>query len=187
MALEVRSKYPIPHPRRAPHKLPQRILKREQRRQSIKRAFNTFLVLGILAAGAGMAYTWYMGKQKPEAAAMQSAPVSHGPAVFKPPKIPSDAKIGTAIQMNTTEVKAGENASMSVRTNPEADCMIVVKYGTVVAKDSGLILKQADEYGMVDWAWSVPVGTPPGKSSVEVTCKNKKYSSVVIGDMVVKP
>lgn len=149
--------------------------------------FNTVLILSILAVGAGMSYTWYMGKQKPDVAAMQPAPVSHGPAVFKPPKVASDAKIGTAIQMNTTEAKVGDNASMSVRTNPEADCTIVVKYGAVIAKDSGLITKQADEYGIVSWSWTVAAGTPPGKSSVEVTCKNKKYSSVVIGDMVVQP
>lgn len=186
MALEVKKKYPIPRPRSAPHKLPQRTLKREQRRKSARRTLNTLLVLSVLALGAGIAYTWYMGKQKPALAAEQPTAINK-PGIIKPHKVASDAKIGAAIQMFTADVKAGENASMTVRTNPEAECAIVVKYNNVPAKDSGLVTKVADEFGVASWAWTVAPGTPPGKWPVQVTCKNKKYSAVVIGDLIVKP
>ncbi len=187
MALEVRRKYPIPRPRSAPHKLPQRTLKREQRRKSARRTLNTFLVLLVLAVSAGIGYTWYMGKQKPAAAAELPIATKNRPAIIKPHKVASDAKVGVAIQMLTGEVKVGENASMTVRTNPEAQCAITVKYNNVLAKDSGLVPKVADEFGVASWAWTVAQGTPPGKWPVEVTCKNKKHSAVVIGDLLVKP
>jgi len=144
------------------------------------------LVLCVLALGAGIAYTWYMGK-RPVIAAEKPVTVSSRPAIIKPHKVASDAKIGAAIQMFTADVRAGENASMTVRTNPEAECAIAVKYNNVPAKDSGLVIKVADEFGVASWAWTVAPGTPPGKWPVQVTCKNKKYSAVVIGDLVVKP
>jgi len=187
MALEVRRKYPIPRPRSAPHKLPQRTLKREQRRKSARRTVNAILALFVLAVAAGIGYTWYMGKQKPAVAVESPIATKNRPAVIKPHKVASDAKVGVAIQMFTSDVRIGENASMTVRTNPDAECAIVVKYNNVPAKDGGLVTKVADEFGVASWAWTVTQGTPPGKWPVQVTCKNKKHSAVVIGDLIVKP
>lgn len=152
----------------------------------MRRFVTTTLVLVILAGGAGLAYTWYMGQQK-SAAASQPAPVYKPRSVIKPPKIASDAPLGVSVQTFTPEVTPGENASVTIRTNPEAECSIAVKYGTTQAIDSGLAPKPADEYGVASWSWTVSTGAASGKAPVTVTCKNKKHSAVVVTDVVVKP
>jgi hypothetical protein len=186
MALKVKGKYPIPRPGRSIDRLPQRTMKREQRRKSMRRLITTSFVLAVLAGGAGIAYTWYMGQQK-SAAASQPAPVYKPRSVIKPPKIASDAPLGVSVQTFTPEAKPGENASVTIRTNPAAECSVVVMYGTTKAVDSGLVAKPADEYGVASWSWTVAAGVPAGKAPVQVTCKNKKHSAVVVADVLVKP
>jgi hypothetical protein len=143
-------------------------------------------VLLIFTISGGVGYTWYMGKQK-VAVTEQALPSPIKRPVLKPLKVASNAPIGIATQMLTSPVKAGDNASITIKTNPVADCTISVAYNNVPAHDSGLAAKPADEFGIASWAWTVAAGTPPGKWPVEVTCKNKKYNAVVIGDMVVNP
>lgn len=186
MALEVKKRYPVPHTRsRSAHKLPQRTFKREQRKKSMHRMTTSFLVLSLIAVGAGVAYTWYNGKHQ-VAAANQPAPERKVRPVLTPHKVASDAPIGTAIQTATPETKPGENASISVRTNAEANCSIVVKYNNVPATDSGLSPKVADEFGVISWAWTVAPSAPSGKWPIDVMCKNKKHSSVVSTEFVIK-
>ena len=185
MALAVKKKYPVPHKVKAHHTLPQRTYKREQRKLSARRTARTLLALVVIAAGAGIAYTWYQG-QHPSASANQPAPVRTSRAVITPSKVASDAKVGVALQTSTPEIKPGENAAVSVRTNPEAECSIVAKYNNVPATDSGLAPKQTDEFGVTSWSWTVPAGTPAGAWPAEVTCKNKKHSAVLRIDMTIK-
>lgn len=184
MGLEVKKKYPVPHKTRAPHKLPQRTLKREQRKKSARRLITSLLVMSVLAAGTGIAYTWYSGQQKNELA-NQPAPVHKSRAIIQPHKVASDAPLGVAVQSVTPELKPGENASLTIRTNPEAECTITVKYNNVVASDSGLLPKKADEFGVASWSWTVAAGTPEGVWPAEVLCKNKKHSGMVRADIKV--
>ena len=185
MALTVKNKYKVPKRAASYDKLPQRKLKGEQRKASLRRTGNTLLALVVLSVGAGIAYTWYNG-QNQLAAASLAAPVHTPRAVIKPSKAPSDAKVGVALQTATSQLKPGENASLSVRTNPEADCSIVVRYNNVAAVDSGLLSKKADEFGVASWSWTVAAGTPTGTWPAEVTCKNKKHSAVLRADFVIK-
>lgn len=187
MALEVKKRYPVPRSRRSPHKLPQRTMKREQRKKSAQRTVTSVLVLVVVAVGAGMAYTWYTGQQQQSALANQPAPERTTRAIIKPQKVPSDARVGASVQTITPEVKPGENASLSIRTNPEAECSIVVKYGTITAVDSGLVAKMADEFGVASWSWTVAASSPTGKWPADVTCKNKKHSAMVRAEFTVKP
>ncbi len=186
MALEVKKRYPVPRSNRSPHKLPQRTMRREQRKKSVQRTSTSVLVLAVLALGAGMAYTWYTGQQQ-SALANQPAPERTTRAIIKPQKVASDARVGASVQTVTPEVKPGENASLSIRTNPEAECSIVVKYGTVNAVDSGLAPKLADEFGVASWSWTVAASTPAGKWPADVTCKNKKHSAMVRAELLIKP
>lgn len=186
MALKVKNKYSIPRSGRSIDKLPQRTMKREQRRKSMRRMLTTALVLVVFAGGGGIVYTWYMGQQK-SAAATQPAPVYKPRSVIKPPKIASTAPLGVSVQTFTPEAKPGDNASVTIRTNPEADCSVVVRYGTTQAVDSGLVPKLADEYGVASWSWTIAPGAASGKAPVTVTCKNKKHSAVVVADVMVKP
>ncbi len=186
MALEVKKRYPVPRSNRSPHKLPQRTMKREQRKKSAQRTVTSVLILAVLAVGAGMAYTWYTGQQQ-SALANQPAPVRTTRAIIKPQKVPSDARVGASVQTITPEVKPGENASVSIRTNPEAECSILVKYGTITAADSGLVTKMADEFGVASWSWTVAANAPTGVWPADVTCKNKKHSAMVRAEFNVKP
>ncbi|MDQ5931979.1 MAG: hypothetical protein QG649_64 [Patescibacteria group bacterium] len=178
MPLEVKKRFSVPGSDRSPDTLPQRTLKREQRRASIRRIGVTCSVLAVIVVTGGLVYTWYIGRQQPAQAAEPLASRSTRP-LMKPTKVASDAPIGAAVQTSTQEVKLGENASVTVRTNPEAECSIVVKYKDIPAVDSGLIPKIADEFGVVSWAWTVRPDVPSGKWPAEVTCKNKKHSAFV--------
>jgi len=116
--------------------------------------------------------------------ASPSVPTSPTPVIkrAKPdPNNPSSA----SIQMFTSSVAPGSNASITVRTNPEAKCTIKVEYNKVPSTDSGLVPKVADEYGIVSWAWTVEEEVPLGKWPVKVTCVHNKRSAVVQGDLMV--
>lgn len=186
MALKVKHKYRVPRKSTSVDALPQRTMKREQRKRSLRRLVTTSLVLLLLAGGAGVGYTWYMGQQK-TLANSEPAPVYKPRAVIKPAKIASDAPLGVSVQTFTPEAKPGDNASVTIRTNPEAECSVVVKYGTTQAVDSGLVPKLADEYGVASWSWTIAPGAAAGEAPVTVTCKNKKHSAVVVADVIVKP
>lgn len=186
MALQVKKRYPIPRKVVAHDKLPQHVLKRDQRRQSLRRSTTVGLTLLTFVVIGGIAYTWFVGQQK-TALVSQSKATRSTRAIFRPPKVASDAKVGVAVQTSMLQVKPGENASITVRTNPEATCSVSVKYGAVQASDSGLSAKVADEFGVVGWTWTVTPGAPKGKWPVDITCKNKQYSAIVKADLEIAP
>lgn len=143
-------------------------------------------VLLVLIVGGGIAYTWYMGQSSPENTAAVAAPVEVKPTpVIKHVKPAANAKVGASVQMLTSPVTPGSNASITIKTNPESTCTITVVYDKVASKDSGLTSKVADEYGMVSWAWTVETSVPLGKWPVKVTCTHNKNSAVVQGDLQV--
>ena len=105
--------------------------------------------------------------------------------VIEPTKPDPTSKVGASIQTITTPVVPGSNASVMIRTNPSATCVISVEYDKVPSKDSGLIQKTADEYGVVEWAWTVEQDAPLGTWPVTMTCANQKNSAMVRGDLQV--
>lgn len=165
--------------------LAQRTLKREQRRNSMRRLGIASACLVILAVGGGIVYTWVMGQNQPALASSDLKPNTKR-VNLAPPKVSATAPVGVAIQSVSSPVTPGENASVMVRTNPEVGCSIVVTYDTVPAVDSGLSKKAADEFGTVSWAWTVPATAPLGTWPVDITCQNKKHSAVLKVDLVVK-
>lgn len=146
----------------------------------------SIFVLLVLAVGAGIGYIWYTGQQAPAGTAIQE-PVA-APAAPKGPqaRVPSpDAPVSASIQNLTTPVAPGDNASVSVRTTPTANCVIVVKYDDQQSSDSGLSPKAADEFGLLSWTWTVDEAAPLGTWPVEVTCVFGDKSAVVKGDLEV--
>jgi hypothetical protein len=137
--------------------------------------------------GGGVAYVKFYGSTTDTKES--NAPVAPTPdlAIPKPPKLAANAPENAAVHALTSPVKAGENTSITVKTNPESVCSINVSYNNVPAKDSGLVTKPSDPYGSISWTWTVDKTAPPGKWPVKVTCvytPNKK-SGVVIGDLQV--
>lgn len=156
-----------------------RLRKNEQVVHTVNRlkvATIVFLVLIILVGVVGLLYTWYMGGQPlPETASEQkTAPTQ--PVQAPKRAVSEDAPVGVALTTITSPVTAPANVMITIKTNPGAACKIDVKYNTVSAQDTGLVPKIADEFGMVQWTWSVPLGTPAGKWPIDITCANKTMS-----------
>lgn len=151
--------------------------------KTLGKAALAMLVLLLIAATTGVGYVWYSGQQ--ETVIATEAPVPAKRQEIKPAKVAENAPVGVAIQMLTSPVIPGSNAAMTVRTTPKASCQIKVEYNKVASTDSGLVTKQADEFGIVGWSWTVPAGAPLGKWPATVTCSFNKKSAVVVGDLEV--
>jgi hypothetical protein len=146
----------------------------------------SIVALLVLALGGGAAYTWYMGQQElPVATAAAPIEPKNNPVVT-PTKPAPDAKMSASVQMITSPVAPGSNASITVKSNAGSNCTIKVIYDKIESKDSGLAAKVADEFGMVSWSWTVEATAPVGKWPVKVTCANAKNSAMVQGDLKIE-
>lgn len=150
---------------------------------------NTLISIGVLLVltiGGGVAYTWYMGEYAASPTTAIAAPVEAVPRqVIKPPKPSPDAPASASVQMLTSPVMPGTNASITVKTNVEAECTISVEYNKIPSTDSGLKPETADEFGIVSWAWTVEESVPLGTWPVVVTCAANDKTAVVKGELVV--
>lgn len=166
-------------------------VKGRKRRAIIKFIIKTLIsavILIILAVAAGVLYTWYVGQQdNSKYIDKAKEPVVTKTTVKAPVQQAANAKASASVQSLTSPVNPGSNAGVTVRTNPEATCKITVVYNKIASKDSGLVDKKADEYGMVDWTWTVEESVPVGKWPVTVTCSlDEKRSAVVVGDLIIE-
>lgn len=145
------------------------------------------VLLIMIILGGGLAYTWYVGQNSNVDDASIATPVDSAPTpVAKPTKLAANANVGASVQTLTSPVAPGANASISVKTNPGSKCTIEVVYDGTASADSGLSPKDADEYGVVSWTWTVDASAPLGVWPVEVTCVYGDKSAVVKGDLVVE-
>ena len=160
-----------------------------QKRRVAKFIRNISISVGallLLAVGGGVAYTWFMGRNSIENTPAMAAPAEPvAPTTLKHVQPAANAKVGASIQMLTSPVEPGSNASVTVRTAPGAQCTITVVYNKVASKDSGLSAKTADEFGIASWTWTVEASVPLGKWPVTVTCAYNKQTAVVQGDLVI--
>lgn len=146
------------------------------------------VVLIVLIVGLSVLYVWYTGQQDNSKAIAESvepvAPVIKQEA--KKVEITENTKASAAVQSLTSPIKPGMNAMISVKTNQDAKCKITAVYNKIPSTDSGLVEKQADEYGLVSWTWTVESSAPIGKWPVTVTCNiDENRSAVVVGDLIV--
>ncbi len=171
---------------RSSYKSHQNMHGRGKVKKRVVRTLITITILVLLLAGAGLAYTWYLGRYK---TTVVDTPLTTAKTVIKSPvQIDDTAKVGVSSQTFTDTVALGKNASIFIKTNPGAACSIRVEYNKEASTDSGLVPKKADEYGVTSWAWTVETSRPLGKWPVTVTCANAKNSGVLIMYVnVVKP
>jgi hypothetical protein len=82
---------------------------------------NTLISIGVLLVltiGGGVAYTWYVGEYSEVPPAAIAAPVEAAPRqLLTAPKISPDAPVSASIQMLTSPVTPGSNASIMIKTN----------------------------------------------------------------------
>lgn len=149
--------------------------------------FASILTLLLLACGAGVGYTWYVGQQPGKISAPVVAasrkPLHPSPSASHPA---ADAAVGASVQSLISPAAPGEETSLTVRTQPGADCSIKVMYDKLPSSDSRLQPAAADAFGMVSWSWKVEGAAPEGKWPVKVNCKKGDKSAVVQADLVVK-
>ncbi len=141
---------------------------RHSHRRFMRRVVVVCLCLVLLAVAAGAIYTWLMGKRQPVTQSVTQTPKKTTPTAT--PAIDENAPVGVAIEAMSPPMKAGSNASISIKTRPKAACSITVTYNDQKSADAGLVPKNADEFGVVMWTWSVEQGRPVGTWPVEVTC-----------------
>jgi hypothetical protein len=155
--------------------------------RSVVYASLSVVVILVVLVGGGLLYTWLMGQTPPpEPPAVEGVQEVKRNPLPEPRKPDPNAPVGVAVQSLTSPVLPGTNVSLIVRTTAEADCTIIVKYDETEVKDSGLVPKKADEYGMVSWTWTVDEAAPLGTWPVDVTCAYGEKSGMVRGDLVVK-
>lgn len=157
-------------------------------KQSVKKTLrNTLIsivVLLFVVAGGGLLYTWVIGKTQPPQANVGTVEPQSQP-VIKHVQPATNVPESASIQSLTTPIAPGDNASVTIKTNPKSTCVISVIYDKTPSTDSGLSAKTSDEYGTVTWSWTVENTVPIGKWPVKITCTREKLSAVVIGDLVI--
>lgn len=159
---------------------------RARRRRLAMNLFVTILVLLLLGGGAGAAYVWYVGNAKPvEPASLPEPKQNKLNQAAVTPKAKPEGPVGVSVQVLSSPVAPGGNASMTIRTRPDAACSIKVTYKDQPSTDGGLIPKTADEFGLVQWTWTVESSRPVGKWPVEVTCALGDKSGYVKGELEV--
>lgn len=145
---------------------------------------STFVILAVIVV-AGVAYTWYNGQQPPAEAKTDVSTEPQAKQII--PKTPDkNIQESAAVQTVTSPIAPGDNAMISIKTNPTSTCKISVIYNNVAAVDSGLTPRKADNFGTVNWAWTVPKGTPLGSWPISVTCEYYGKTAVVTQDLRVQ-
>jgi hypothetical protein len=149
----------------------------------------SLIIATLLFVGgvAGAGYVYYIGTTEPvEPAALPAPPTQNkiAQATTKPKAKPT-GPVGVSIQVLTSPVKPGGNASLTIRTRPDAACSVKVTYKDQASTDGGLIPKTADEFGLVQWTWTVESSRPVGTWPVDVTCALGDMSGYVRGDLEV--
>lgn len=156
---------------------------KEQRYRLLTVIVTSIFILLLLAGAAGFAYAWYSGKEvyiPEQPTAVEEEVVEEEVPVKKKP-----VPVGVSVQLISSPVPPGSEASISIHTSSMAKCTIEVEYDDVPYTDKNLKAKVADEFGVVSWEWIVEESTPLGTWPATVTCRNEKYSGVAVGELEV--
>jgi len=181
MALKLRSKGVFRH-----RSITERAIRKERRTRRMRWGTVLFMLAVLMLGGLVALYIWY-NSQQTQHGTVEAPPVENSTPTIGRPMPAANARVGVSIQMLTSPVAPGDNASVTIRTNPNITCTIVVEYNEVKAEDSGLTKKIADEFGVASWSWTVDDQAPNGTWPVTITCKNAKNSGVVKGSLKVAP
>lgn len=146
------------------------------------------VVVSILVTGLVLVYTWYASQQQPALPEPERPAPARSPDV-KPPLTPDEnTPISIVQQALSSPVAKGSNVALSIKTLPGAACSIKFTYNNndIESRDSGLIPKIADEFGMAEWAWTVTADAQTGVWPAEVTCALHDKSAYLRADIQVQ-
>ena len=152
---------------------PQTIRKRKKRKRNMVITTIVILILVILILLFGIWYIWWSGQKNvvtPEPVPQKTIKVE------EKPKADPVGPVSVSEQVFSSPVAQGGNSSVTIRTRAQAACNISVTYNDEKSNDTGLIPKVADEFGTVQWTWTVESSRPVGKWPVDITCGLGKES-----------
>ncbi len=149
----------------------------------VTRILISAVVILLIIFGAGIGYTWYMGRDMAVADDSQPEEINNNYSPITPVRLAENVPESVSVQSLTTPIQPGSNASMSIKTKPDSKCKISVIRDKVEMLDSGLVEKIANEYGTVSWSWSVGENTLVGKWPITVTCYYGEQWAVGTGDL----
>ena len=158
-----------------------------KKRRSLKPLF--FAILGgllllALLIGGGIAYI-YLTEPDETVEQEEFGPDRYNELSFETEEPDPDAVVGISVQMLTSPVAPGSNATYEVRTLRGAECDISVTYDETESQDSGLTPKTANNFGMASWTWTVEEWVPEGQWPVEVICSWNEQSGMLRSDIEV--
>lgn len=153
----------------------------------VRNALISAAVLLVLMLAGGVAYTYYMGRANSGNITALATPVTlPADPTIKPMQPAANSPESASVEVLTSPVVRGSNASLTVKTNPGSACAISVVYNNVASTDSGLTPKTADSFGTVSWTWTVGASVPVGTWPVKVTCGWHGRTAVVQSDLIVQ-
>ena len=145
------------------------------------------IVLVLLFASAGFGYTYYIDKQNNIAlkSSTNASDQQQGETIT-PAKPSPNAPEDVSLEVLTTPIARSQTNMVSIKTQADSTCSIAVTYlGGLVAHDPGLTPKTADDFGSVNWNWTISPSAPVGQGSVKIICKFYKKSAMVEGSFQV--
>jgi hypothetical protein len=83
-------------------------------------------------------------------------------------------------------VKQGEQATVAVKTNPNAKGTITVKLKSGASKNAALQPQQAGADGVITWTWTMAKNTAPGPADWTVVVKQRNRSAQTQGTIQVE-
>ena len=161
---------------------PQKTRLRKKRNKIVMVMIINLLILVVLGLVLVIWIIWQNGQKTVD---VEPLPAKETPKIVEAPKPDPTGPVGVSTQVFTSPVQQGGNASLAIRTRPEAACSITVTYDNEISKDAGLLPKPADECGVVQWTWTVESSRPVGKWPVDVTCGLGKESGYHREELVV--
>lgn len=159
----------------------------------LRNAIISAAVLLVLCVGVGEVYVMFAdnGSMPTAAASIQPAASIASSGEIKPSKPAPNIPESAAVEMATSPVAPGAQASVSVHTNAGSTCSIAVIYNFDYEKkqtpvsDPALGEQTADDFGTVAWNWTISPTAALGPGRATVTCTYHGRHAMVIADLLV--
>jgi hypothetical protein len=96
---------------------------------------------------------------------------------YTPPELPVTNAFPIRFTRLVSPVHPGGTGRLEIKTEPYAECEIIVEYMSGPSEAAGLIPKTADSSGRVSWTWTIGTKTTPGEWPVTVKATFNGFTS----------
>jgi len=153
--------------------------------RTIRNTLFAILMLLVLIISGATVYVLFINRPNLEPGSTANAKYST-PSVLTPRQPNPNAPEGVAVESLPVAVRAGDNVSLIIQTNPTSTCKATTTGAGATTQAVALADKIADSYGMATWSWHVDPAAPLGNRTVDVTCLYHGRSGYVQGYFAVK-